>query len=95
MTKKSHTKINALSEADISAVIQLAWEDRTSFETIEQRLGVCEAEVIRIMRQELKSGSFQLWRKRMKGRVTKHRALRDPDMKYDDHEIANHRRANC
>ena len=95
MTKKSHTKINALSEADISAVIQLAWEDRTSFETIEQRLGVCEAEVIRIMRQELKSGSFQLWRKRMKGRVTKHRALRDPDMKYDDHKIANHRRANC
>jgi uncharacterized protein (TIGR03643 family) len=95
MTKKSHTKINALSEADISAVIQLAWEDRTSFETIEQRLGVCEAEVIRIMRQELKSGSFQLWRKRMKGRVTKHRALRDPDMDYKDTTIANHRRANC
>jgi uncharacterized protein (TIGR03643 family) len=95
MSKKSLTKINALSAADISAVIQLAWEDRTSFETIEQRLGVCEAEVIRIMRQELKSGSFQLWRKRMKGRVTKHRALRDPDMKYDDHKIANHRRANC
>jgi uncharacterized protein (TIGR03643 family) len=95
MTKKSLTKINALSEADISAVIQLAWEDRTSFETIEQRLGVCEAEVIRIMRQELKSGSFQLWRKRMKGRVTKHRALRDPDMDYKDTAIANHRRANC
>ena len=95
MSKKSLTKINALSAADISAVIQLAWEDRTSFETIEQRLGVCEAEVIRIMRQELKSGSFQLWRKRMKGRVTKHRALRDPNMKYDDHKIANHRRANC
>lgn len=95
MTKKSLTKINALSEADISAVIQLAWEDRTSFETIEQRLGVCEAEIIRIMRQELKSGSFQLWRKRMKGRVTKHRALRDPDMDYKDTAIANHRRANC
>ena len=95
MTKKSLTKINALSQADISAVIQLAWEDRTSFETIEQRLGVCEAEVIRIMRQELKSGSFQLWRKRMKGRVTKHRALRNPDMDYKDTAIANHRRANC
>jgi uncharacterized protein (TIGR03643 family) len=95
MSKKSLTKINALSAADISAVIQLAWEDRTSFKTIEQRLGVCEADVIKIMRQELKSGSFQLWRKRMKGRVTKHRALRDPDMKYDDHKIANHRRANC
>lgn len=95
MTKKSLTKIKTLSEADISAVIQLAWEDRTSFETIEQRLGVCEAEVIRIMRQELKSGSFQLWRKRMKGRVTKHRALRDPEMDYKDTATANHRRANC
>jgi len=47
------------------------------------------------MRQELKDGSFQLWRKRMKGRVTKHRALRHPDMKYHDLETANHRRANC
>ena len=95
MTKQTLKKISSLSEADISAVIQLAWEDRTSFETIEERLGVCEADVIKIMRQELKSGSFQLWRKRMKGRVTKHRALRHPDMKYHDLETANHRRANC
>ena len=95
MTKKSLTKINALSEADISAVIQLAWEDRTSFETIEERLGVGEADVIKIMRKELKAGSFQLWRKRMKGRVTKHRALRDPDIDYKDIATANHRRANC
>ncbi len=95
MTKQFFKKIASLSEADISAVIQLAWEDRTSFETIEERLGVCEADVIKIMRKELKSGSFQLWRKRMKGRITKHRSLRHPDMKYSDHEIANHRRANC
>jgi predicted transcriptional regulator len=58
MSKKSLTKINALSEADISAVIQLAWEDRTSFETIEERLGVGEADVIKIMRKELKAGSL-------------------------------------
>ncbi len=95
MTKQILKKISSLSESDISAVIQLAWEDRTSFETIQERLGVCEADVIKIMRQELKSGSFQLWRKRMKGRITKHRALRHPDMKYHDQEIANHRRANC
>ncbi len=95
MTKQSLKKISSLSEADISAVIQLAWEDRTSFETIQERLGVCEADVIKIMRQELKAGSFQLWRKRMKGRVTKHRALRDPEMDYKDTATANHRRANC
>jgi hypothetical protein len=32
---------------------------------------------------------------RVKGRTTKHRALRSPDMKFDDHAIADHRRANC
>jgi hypothetical protein len=31
----------------------------------------------------------------MKGRTTKHRALRSPDMKFDDQSIADHRRANC
>jgi hypothetical protein len=32
---------------------------------------------------------------RMKGRTTKHRALRSPAMKFDDRVIADHRRANC
>ena len=84
-----------LSHSDISEVIQLAWEDRTSFETIQERTGLTEAQVIRVMRAELKPQSFALWRKRVKGRVTKHRALRHPDMKFNDHQIADYRRANC
>jgi uncharacterized protein (TIGR03643 family) len=84
-----------LTPGDISAVIQMAWEDRTTFETIHERLGLSESDVVRLMRKELKPGSFKLWRKRMKGRVTKHRALRSPDMKFDDSDIADHRRANC
>jgi hypothetical protein len=32
---------------------------------------------------------------RVKGRATKHRALRDPQMRFDDRAIADHRRANC
>jgi len=51
--------------------------------------------VIRIMRAELTPSSFRMWRTRMKGRKTKHRALRSPDMKYHDRAIADHRRANC
>jgi hypothetical protein len=31
----------------------------------------------------------------MKGRITKHRALRSPDIKYEDRRVADHRRANC
>lgn len=78
-----------------SAVIQMAWEDRTSFETIQEKTGLSESEVIKLMRSELRAGSFKIWRQRMKGRVTKHRALRDPSMKFHDRHIADYRRANC
>lgn len=92
--KFSHRLAN-LSAGDISAVVQMAWEDRTTFETIEERVGLSESEVIQLMRQELKPSSFRLWRTRMKGRITKHRALRDPEMKFEDRLVADHRRANC
>lgn len=84
-----------LSAADVSEVIQMAWADRTSFETISERLGLAESDVIRLMRRELQEGSFRRWRIRMKGRTTKHRALRSPEMKFDDRMVADHRRANC
>jgi len=84
-----------LSPGDISAVIQMAWEDRTTFETIFERTGVTETGVIKIMRAELSASSFKMWRTRMRGRVTKHRQLRSTEMKFDDRAIADHRRANC
>jgi uncharacterized protein (TIGR03643 family) len=93
--KKSSNNLSKLSYGDISAAIQMAWEDRTTFETIRERIGISESDVIKMMRTELKSGSFKLWRKRMKGRVTKHRALRSPEMRFSDDVIANHRRSNC
>ena len=93
--KKSSNNLSKLSYGDISAAIQMAWEDRTTFETIRERIGISESDVIKMMRTELKSDSFKLWRKRMKGRVTKHRALRSPEMRFSDDVIANHRRSNC
>jgi hypothetical protein len=95
MLRNSSQRIADLTVGDISAVIQMAWEDRTSFETIWERLGVVESDVIRIMRAELTASSFKMWRKRVKGRVTKHRSLRSPTMKYADTDVADHRRANC
>lgn len=71
------TKITqALSTADLSRVIEMAWEDRTPFDAIEQNFGLSEPQVIALMRKELKRGSFNLWRQRVTGRVTKHVALR-------------------
>jgi uncharacterized protein (TIGR03643 family) len=65
-----------LSESDISRLIEMAWEDRTPFDAIEQSFGLSESQVIALMRAELKRGSFELWRKRVTGRATKHVALR-------------------
>lgn len=62
--------------ADLSRIIEMAWEDRTPFEAIEELYGLPEKDVIRLMRRELKSSSFRLWRKRVTGRNTKHRQLR-------------------
>jgi uncharacterized protein (TIGR03643 family) len=67
---------NTLSEAEISRVIEMAWEDRTPFDAIEASFGLSEPQVIELMRGQLKRGSFNLWRKRVTGRATKHVALR-------------------
>ena len=62
-------------EYSIDRVIEMAWEDRTPFEAIEYQFGIKENEVREIMRQNLKRSSFELWRKRVKGRKTKHSSL--------------------
>jgi uncharacterized protein (TIGR03643 family) len=66
----------SLSEADLSRLVEMAWEDRTPFDAIEQNFGLSEPQVIAVMRKELKRSSFNLWRKRVTGRATKHVALR-------------------
>ena len=65
-----------LSSADVSRIIEMAWEDRTPFEAILRTYGLAEPAVIRLMRANLKSGSFRLWRARVTGRASKHSALR-------------------
>ena len=59
----------------IDEVIGMAWADRISFEEIKKKTGLSEKEVIKIMRTNLKRKSYLLWRKRVRGRVTKHRKL--------------------
>ena len=67
-----------LSRGDVAAVsrvIEMAWEDRTPFESIALQFGLSEAAVIRLMRRSLKGRSFKLWRERVTARATKHQAL--------------------
>ena len=80
-----------LDVADVSRVIEMAWEDRTPFEAIKTQFGLDEAAVIALMRQQLKLGSFRLWRKRVHGRKTKHAAMRPVALKGDHRHQARQR----
>tara|TARA_B110000438_G_scaffold222006_1_gene215345 strand:- start:82 stop:291 length:210 start_codon:yes stop_codon:yes gene_type:complete len=56
-------------------IIGMAWSDKISFEEIKKKTDLSEKEVINIMRKSLKKNSYVLWRKRIRGRITKHRKL--------------------
>jgi uncharacterized protein (TIGR03643 family) len=64
------------SANDIDRIIQMAWEDRTPFEAIKSQFDLDESGVIELMRKCLKRSSFNMWRKRVAGRKTKHREIR-------------------
>ena len=66
-----------LTERDLNRIIEMAWEDRTPFDAITFQFGLPEAEVIALMRRELKPSSWRRWRKRVQGRKTKHVQQRD------------------
>ena len=59
--------------AETSRIIEMAWEDRTTFDSIKDQFGLSESEIIKIMRKHMKRSSFKMWRKRVSGRKTKHR----------------------
>jgi uncharacterized protein (TIGR03643 family) len=80
--KKPHTHKD-FSQADLNRIIEMGWEDRTSFEAIEQQFGINQDGVIRIMCTNLKRNSFKLWRERTHGQTTKHAKLRS-------NEVARH-----
>ncbi|HSG62943.1 MAG TPA: TIGR03643 family protein [Pseudomonadales bacterium] len=64
--------MKTFNEHDSSRIIEMAWEDRTPFEAIERQFGLCEADVIKHMRANMKPSSFRLWRARVSARATKH-----------------------
>jgi uncharacterized protein (TIGR03643 family) len=69
--------IKELTDIDKDRIIEMAWEDRTTFEAILLQFGLKEQEVIDLMRLEMKASSFRMWRKRVQGRKTKHEKLRN------------------
>ena len=66
-----------LKNSDIDRIIEMAWEDRTTFNAIEYQFGLKEQNVKQLMRENLKPSSYKLWRKGVYGRKTKHLSKRD------------------
>jgi uncharacterized protein (TIGR03643 family) len=73
------TKVE-LSEADINRIIEMAWEDRTSFDVIKRQFGLREDEVKALMKKHLRFSSYVLWRKRVENCKTKHAKTRNEDI---------------
>ena len=70
-------KIIKMDIKDIDRIIEMCWEDRTPFESIEFQFGLKEKDAIKIMRKHLKRKTFIVWRERVNGRNTKHMKLKD------------------
>ena len=64
-----------LTATDIDRIIEMAWEDRTTFDSIKFQFNLTEQQVIELMRSQMKPKSFRLWRARVQGRKTKHQML--------------------
>ncbi len=69
-----------MDEQQRNQIIRMAWEDRSTFDEIKEKTGFAEADVIKLMRKEMKPSSFRMWRRRVTGRVTKHRKIFARDM---------------
>ena len=63
---------NIFSKDQIDRIIEMAWEDRTSFDAIKKQFGINEKKVKYILRSSLRLKTYLVWRKRVVGRKTKH-----------------------
>ena len=54
------------SESEKSEIIELALSDHASFQNIQDLYGIGEKDVKKLMRENLKEGSYKAWRKRVR-----------------------------
>lgn len=73
--------MKTFTEEEIDRIIEMAWEDRTTFDVIKIQFGLTQGEVEKLMRSELKRSSFNRWRKRVSTGVgVKHNYKANPEM---------------
>ncbi|MGA1939207.1 TIGR03643 family protein [Arcobacter sp. YIC-310] len=71
--KKTKELENDMQEFDDNRLIEMAWQDRTTFDAIYLQYGLTENQVKKRMKKLLSKDGFKRWRKRVHGRDTKHK----------------------
>ena len=71
-----------MTTQQVDRIIEMAWEDCTTFDAIKFQFQLKEQEVIELMRRELKPSSFKRWRKRVQGRITKHEETKPTGLRF-------------
>ena len=60
------SKTPQINPAHVSDIIQMALSDHVSFQDIRREYGIAEKDVKALMRDNLKTGSYRAWRKRVR-----------------------------
>ncbi len=60
------SKMAQIDPAHVSDIIQMALSDHVSFQDIHREYGIAEKDVKALMRDNLKTGSYRAWRKRVR-----------------------------
>jgi len=58
--------VRKLSDAEKSEIIEMALSDHTSFNNIKELYGLNDDVVKKLMRTNLKQGSYRAWRRRVR-----------------------------
>lgn len=61
-----------MQEFDLNRLIEMAWQDRTTFDAIYLQYGLTENQIKNKMRKLISKKAYNRWRKRVQNRKTKH-----------------------
>ena len=61
---KKRNDWSAFTDDERDRIVRMAWEDRTTFDAIEEQFGMTPNEVVRFMRTQLDEKSYKRWRRR-------------------------------
>lgn len=70
--KKQKAIDKDMQESDLNRLIEMAWQDRITFDIIYKQYGITENQLKNRMRKLISKQGFKRWRKRVQNRKTKH-----------------------